>query len=165
MDHRKKHLHSPMLREQSVDVRELVEEVCSSQARRLADAGIELAIDVPHRATAWGDREMLRTAVANLVHNAGDAMPTGGELVITCHEGRYGLELEVADSGPGLDDEALTRAFEPYFTTKPNCAGLGLAVARRIAEAHGGEVLAANCPEGGAAFTLRIPRRALGAAA
>jgi signal transduction histidine kinase len=55
--------------------------------------------------------------------------------------------------------------FEPFFTTKSNGTGLGLAIVGRIAEMHGGEVRARNCPEGGAAFTIRIPRRALEAAA
>jgi signal transduction histidine kinase len=47
--------------------------------------------------------------------------------------------------------------FDPFFTTKSDGAGLGLAIVDRVAEAHGGEVRAANCPEGGAAFTLKIP--------
>ena len=89
----------------------------------------------------------------------------GGSLVITSYVGRWGLELEVADSGPGLSEESLARAFEPFYTTKPEAAGLGLSVVQRIAQAHGGDVVAVNCPEGGAAFTLRIPQRALEAAA
>ena len=89
--------------------------------------------------------------------NAVEAMPRGGRLVVTSYIGRNGLELEVADSGPGLSDEARRRAFEPYYTTKRDKTGVGLSVVRGIARAHGGDVVAANCPEGGAAFTLRFP--------
>ena len=72
-----------------------------------------------------------------------------------------GIELEVADSGPGLSDDVKARAFEPFFTTKPGGTGLGLAIVYRIAEVHAGELTAVNCPEGGAAITLRIPQPAV----
>jgi signal transduction histidine kinase len=100
---------------------------------------------------------MLRRAVLNLVLNAVDAMPGGGEIVITACRTRQGLELEVADSGPGLSDRDRARVFEPFFTTKSGGIGLGLSIVFRIAEAHGGAVLVRNCPQGGAAFTLHLP--------
>jgi signal transduction histidine kinase len=92
-------------------------------------------------------------------------MPDGGRLFVTTYQGPEGLELEVADSGPGLSEQAQRRAFEPFFTTKSNGTGLGLAIVDRIAEVHGGDVAAANCPDGGAAFTIRIPSRRWEAAA
>jgi signal transduction histidine kinase len=100
---------------------------------------------------------MLRRAVLNLVLNALDAMPDGGTLQITAVAAPSCVELEVADSGPGLSADVLPRVFEPFFTTKQGGTGLGLAIVSRIAEAHGGSITATNCPEGGAAFTLRIP--------
>jgi signal transduction histidine kinase len=111
------------------------------------------------------DRDLLRRAVLNLSLNALDAMPDGGRLFITSFSGAGGLELELADSGPGLSEQAQRRAFEPFFTTKSNGTGLGLAIVDRIAEVHGGDVAARNCPEGGAAFTIRIPQRRWEAAA
>ena len=92
-------------------------------------------------------------------------MPEGGDLVITSYDGVRGFELEVADSGPGLSDEDKRRVFEPFYTTKQNGTGLGLAVVYHVAEAHGGTVTAANCPEGGAAFTIKFPRKQMRAAA
>ena len=73
--------------------------------------------------------------------------------------------IEVADSGPGLGEEARRRAFEPFFTTKGSGTGLGLAIVYRTAEVHGGDVTAENCAQGGAAFTIRIPHRPMEAAA
>ena len=96
----------------------------------------------------------------NLALNAIDAMHDGGRLTASSADGPNGFELEIADSGPGLSDEVRRRVFEPFFTTKNNGTGLGLAIVYRVAEAHGGEVRVQNCPEGGAAFTLRLPRRA-----
>jgi signal transduction histidine kinase len=84
-------------------------------------------------------------------------MPDGGLLVVTACDGFDGLEVEVADSGPGVPVQDRDRVFEPFFTTKSGGAGLGLAIVNRIAEAHGGRVSVRNCPEGGAAFTISLP--------
>ena len=146
-------------------VRDLVDEICESLQPQLDAQRIEATIDIPPNAVVTADREMLRRAVLNLVLNSVDVMPDGGDVVITSYEGAGSLELEIADSGPGLTDEQKRRVFEPFYTTKEGGTGLGLAVVFHVAEAHGGNVTAMNCPEGGAAFTIEIPRRAMGAAA
>lgn len=139
-------------------LRKLIEDVCSSLAPQLAAQAIKNVIDVPKELLVTADQEMLRRAVLNLALNALDAMPHGGTLTVTSVSTPRGLELEVADSGSGLSDDAKARAFEPFFTTKCGGTGLGLAIVYRIAEVHGGDVTALNCPEGGAAFMLRIPQ-------
>lgn len=144
----------------------LVEEVIESMEPQLDAQGVDVELDIPPNTVLDADREMIRRAVLNLVLNALDAMPHGGELVITSYDGPNAFELEVADSGPGLREEDKPRLFEPFYSTKATGTGLGLAIVYRVAEAHGGTVVASNCPEGGAAFTIRIPRRrAMGAAA
>lgn len=144
---------------------DLVEEVRESMAPQLEAQSVEVDIDVPPNTALSADREMLRRAVLNLMLNALDVMPEGGELVITSYDGPGGFELEVADSGPGLTDEQKKRLFEPFFTTKERGTGLGLSVVYHVAQSHGGMVTAENCPEGGAAFTIKIPRRSMEAAA
>jgi signal transduction histidine kinase len=143
----------------------LVREVCDSLAPQLAAQGIHAEIDVPPPLTVSADREMLRRATLNLILNALDAMPHGGELAVTGTAGPRGVELEVADSGPGVKEEDGPRLFEPFFTTKSGGTGLGLAIVERIAAAHGGHVSVRNCPQGGAAFTIRLPYRNMEAAA
>jgi signal transduction histidine kinase len=106
------------------------------------------------------DRALLRRAVRNLVLNAVEAMPDGGTLVATSAAGPQAIELEIADTGPALSDEQRQQAFELNPTSQRGGTGWGLAVVHRIAELHGGSVTAANCPDGGVAFTLRIPRSA-----
>ena len=108
---------------------------------------------------------MLRRAILNLAFNAVEAMPQGGDLVVTSFDGPQGFELEVADSGPGLTSEQIARMFDPFFTTKATGTGLGLAIVQRIVESHGGRLSAVNCPEGGAALTIELPRQAMRAAA
>ena len=149
----------------SLPVNELIREVCDSLQPQFEAQSIEVTLDVPPETSIQADREMLRRALLNLVLNAVDVMPEGGELVFTSYDGPQGLELEIADSGPGLTPEQSTRAFDPFFTTKSDGTGLGLAIVHRIAEAHGGRVTARNCPEGGAAFTIEIPREAIRKAA
>ncbi len=146
----------PQLR--SFSLRKLIEDVFASLTPQLSAQAIETITDVPEPLMITADREMLRRVVLNLVLNALDAMPDGGSLVITSDSDSSGVELEIADTGPGLSEEAKRRAFEPFFTTKCGGTGLGLAIVYRIAEVHGGEVTAMNCPEGGAAVTLRIPQ-------
>jgi signal transduction histidine kinase len=146
-------------------VRDLIAEVCDSLTAQLHAHGLTTRLEVGATDTVWGDRDMLRRALVNLMLNAVDVMPQGGEICITLAPYRGGFELEVADNGPGVPPDTASRIFEPFFTTKADGAGLGLAIVYRVAEAHGGSVRVANCPEGGAAFTLRIPHHQLREAA
>lgn len=150
---------------QRLNVERLINDVLDSLAPQLEAQEIAVDVDVPTGLAVRADQDMLRRAVLNLVLNALDAMPDGGEITITGVDGLYGCELEVADSGTGLSDEALRRACEPFYTTKSTGTGLGLAIVQRMAESHGGQLSVCNCPEGGAAFTLRIPHRRMEAAA
>jgi signal transduction histidine kinase len=137
---------------------DLVEEVCSGLASQCAAQGINIVMDIPSSEYWFADREMIRRAIRNLAVNALDAIPDGGGLTFTAAKVPGYVELEIADTGPGISPEVQQRIFEPFYTTKSDGTGLGLAVVSRIAEVHDGTVTVANCPEGGAAFTVRIPR-------
>ncbi len=143
---------------QSFAALDLVREVCDALGPQLKAQAIRVDLEVSPSVRVNADREMLRRAVLNLALNALDAMSDGGELVITAFDGPRGFVMEVADSGQGLSQNHLGKVFEPFFTTKSNGTGLGLAIVQRIAEAHGGQVTACNCPEGGAAFTIELPQ-------
>ncbi|MGO8688227.1 MAG: sensor histidine kinase [Thermoguttaceae bacterium] len=150
---------------QTFSLSALIDDVRDALAAQFAAQAIRTAVDVPKSLSVTADRDMIRRAVLNMVLNAMDAMPEGGTLDITACRTPGGVELEIADSGPGLSENVLPRIFEPFFTTKQTGTGLGLAIVARIAEVHGGEATAANCPQGGAAFTLRIPHLVREAAA
>jgi signal transduction histidine kinase len=96
-------------------------------------------------------------AVLNLVENALDAMPNGGQLTLAGRRTASHLELTVQDTGVGMAAEALPRLFTPLYTTKPEGTGLGLYVVREIVKAHGGTVDATSRPEEGTTFTIRLP--------
>lgn len=142
------------------DLNMLLRDVCESLQPQFDAQGVTVEVDAPDGCSSFADPDLLRRAVLNLVLNALDVMPRGGSLVVTACDGPSGLEVEVADSGPGVESDDLDRVFEPFYTTKSSGTGLGLSIVHRIAEAHGGRVWVRNCPEGGAAFTIRIPRSA-----
>ena len=138
----------------------LVDEVYASVAPQMSAQRIDPVNEVPHDLTMTADRNMIRRAVLNLVLNALDAMPDGGTLTVAAHADGGAVEFRVCDSGRGLSEETKSRAFEPFYTTKCGGTGLGLAIVFRIAEVHGGCVMAADRPQGGATFTVRIPHPA-----
>jgi signal transduction histidine kinase len=123
------------------------------------------------------DRLLIRQIFFNLFGNGADAMGGNGTITITLtrHDLKQVpvalaerlllkadetlLETRIADSGPGIPAENLEKIFSPFFSTKKNGNGLGLAVGQKIARAHGGEILAENSPEGGAVFRLFLPVR------
>ena len=104
-----------------------------------------------------GDPGRLRQALLNLLLNALQAMPDGGVLSVRARTVGGHAELTVADTGVGMDRMTRTRAFEPFFTTRPTGTGLGLAVVREIAEAHGARVSMASRPGRGTIVRLRLP--------
>jgi signal transduction histidine kinase len=145
-------------RRERVAVLGLIQELVKSLEPQLGAQSIRTSVDCAANLVASVDPDMLRRSLLNLVLNAVDALPAGGELVITACLTSAGMEIEVADSGPGVATPLAERLFEPFFTTKATGTGLGLAIVERIAAAHGGQVTVRNCPEGGAAFTLIFPQ-------
>ena len=103
--------------------------------------------------------------LADLVRNGAEAAGPGGRVTVRVVEAGDQVQVEVEDTGAGIAEAARDRIFEPFFTTKERGTGLGLAVSRAIARAHGGDVTGESVPGGGARFTLRLPRGASGEAA
>jgi two-component system, NtrC family, sensor histidine kinase HydH len=103
------------------------------------------------------DADLFEKALLNLMLNAEDAMPDGGTLTLQIRPDGNGVLLAVIDTGSGVPAELLPRVFEPFVTTKPDGFGLGLATARRIVQAHGGEIACHSEPGCGTRFTVWLP--------
>jgi len=145
---------------QPVDLRATLQHVCRLLGPEAATREIELSATVPDNLPAFSaDAGQLTQALVNLVINAIQAVQRSGRVTIgvAADEARGTVSVEVRDTGPGIDPEKRNAIFEPFFTTKPEGSGLGLWIVQQIAIAHGGSVAAANAPEGGAIFTLRLP--------
>jgi two-component system sensor histidine kinase HydH len=128
-------------------------------AREAADtiAAHRIQIDAGDAPKSWPlDRDKLRSVLVNLLENAA-AMSEG---TVEVRLGRDGKDLTIAirDHGPGIAEADLPHVFEPFFTKRERGTGLGLAVARRLVELHGGTIAAGNAAGGGAVFTLTLPR-------
>jgi signal transduction histidine kinase len=104
------------------------------------------------------DPELLHRALSNLVLNAMDAMPEGGELVLSSafHEGKG--EIRVADTGQGLTTEECERLFTPYYTTKQYGTGLGLAIVQSVVADHNGTITVESSTGKGATFVITLPQ-------
>jgi signal transduction histidine kinase len=123
-------------------------------------AGARWTIDLRGPAAPLvGDRIKLRQALRNLLANAIQVLPDGGRIAVAVARHRGSVAFAVEDSGPGFPREIAARALEPFFTTRAEGTGLGLALARSIAELHGGriEIDERRSELGGARVTLRIP--------
>jgi signal transduction histidine kinase len=103
----------------------------------------------------------LRQVLLNIVGNAYQAMIDGGTVAVSLVPDGAQVLVRVSDSGAGMTTEVSRRVFEPFYTTKARGVGLGLAVSRRIVEAHGGDITVESTPGQGAAFTVSLPRVAV----
>lgn len=101
--------------------------------------------------------ERFKQLLINLFSNALQAIPAGGTVRLTAERIRSGVVLKVQDSGPGFTQEAMQKAFDPFFTTRHRGSGLGLAVCRKIVEGCGGTISVANARQGGAEITVVLP--------
>jgi two-component system, NtrC family, sensor histidine kinase PilS len=103
------------------------------------------------------DPAQLRQVLWNLLRNAAEAMPEGGEVGVSVTVDGGGVELSVSDSGQGIAPEDQERIFEPFYTTKERGSGLGLATVHRIVHEHGGQVSIQSAPGKGTRVTVRLP--------
>src|SRR5256884_263502 len=104
------------------------------------------------------DPDLLHRALQNLVLNAIDAMPQGGELTIRTATLANRVELSVSDTGAGLTQEECERLFTPYYTTKQHGTGLGLAIVQSVVSDHGGKISVESTKEKGTMFRIELPR-------
>jgi len=123
--------------------------------------GIRLVRKTSTDLAVWGDPRQLREMLSNLVENAIQAMLGGGTLWVSARRVDSGvIAVCVADSGAGIPEAMRTQIFEPFFTTRSSGQGmgLGLAICRRIAVAHGGSISCGCATGGGAVFTVLLPK-------
>jgi signal transduction histidine kinase len=147
-----------------IDLGLLVGQVLDFAQAELDQRGVRLRVDAAPGIELRGDEGQLRQALWNLLRNAWEAMPAGGELLVelraaTGARGEDAVLLAVEDDGPGVDEAARERVFEAFFSTKERGTGVGLAVVREAARAHGGVARAAAARRlRGARFELTLPR-------
>jgi signal transduction histidine kinase len=153
------------LRHQKVDARDVLRRTMDAIELQAQQAGVSVIWNAPAPTFVEADPDFLQQVFTNISLNAIQAMAGGGQLLLKtepqgqAREGRHYAFMRFSDTGPGIAPKDLEHIFEPFYTTKDigSGTGLGLPVARRIVEEHGGWLEAANLPGGGAAFTVWLP--------
>lgn len=155
---------TPRLRIEPIPIAEIVQDACDQFRADLKARGVGLAVDVaPGIPLLEGDGVRLLRLLANLLSNAATHTPDGGVISVEVQKVGEAVRVRVADTGPGLAEETMANLFERYYrgtdarTRQSGGTGLGLAISKAVAVAHGGDLAAANRPEGGALFTLTLP--------
>jgi PAS domain S-box-containing protein len=148
----------------------LAELIADTATFALSGSNVKGSISIP--SDLWSaevDEGQISQVLTNVIRNADEAMPTGGTVSIAAENvivrerdpvplepGRY-VKVSIADDGPGMSDKALSKAFDPYFTTKENGSGLGLAVANSIVVKHGGHIAIESRPGVGTTVAVHVP--------
>ncbi len=156
----------PPIAPRPVDLYALASEVCEAFARdpRYAPKVVTRCEGAPTLARADPDR--LRQALWNLILNGAQAMPRGGEILVTVQDlpaggdRPAGVEITVGDEGVGISEAERRRIFDPFYTTRNGGTGLGLLLVEQVARGHGGHVHVQARPERGTAFHIWLPREA-----
>lgn len=121
-------------------------------------AGVRVVAEIPEGLPlVLYDESQLRQALLNLLRNAREAMPDGGDVKVTLRKDDGFVELRVADQGIGLAEELRTRIFDPFFSTKTQGTGLGLPLTQQIVSAHGGTIRCEANEGRGTVFVIRLP--------
>jgi signal transduction histidine kinase len=146
---------------------EIIDSSIAAMSDRADSLGVAIERDYEETCVMRGDHEKLRRVILNLLSNAFDAIEDSHvrdpKVEISAGQNLAGSEvwMRVRDNGPGLDAAAGDRIFDPFYTTKESGTGLGLALSKKIVEAHGGSFEASSAHEGGAEFVLRFPKSVL----
>jgi signal transduction histidine kinase len=119
--------------------------------------GWRLVFDVEKGLSLWADAAQLQQVLQNLLQNALQAMPKGGVAVLRAHARHGGVSFEVIDTGVGIAEENLPKLFDPFYTTRAEGHGIGLAVVQQLVTQHGGEISVSSAPGDGATFKVWWP--------
>jgi two-component system sensor histidine kinase HydH len=140
-----------------VNLRSVVGQLTVLLMPQLEKADIRLAVSIEENTRVYCHEERVYRLLLNLLTNAIQAMPDGGEINLMAHDLGSVVEISVADNGPGIDVEMRSKLFEPFRTSKARGAGLGLALCKKIVEGCGGSIMVEDAPGGGALFIVRFP--------
>ncbi len=153
------------LRSEEFSMSEVLDSALDTFRERLDRSGVELSKEIDTPGVLQGDPEKVRRVLINLVGNALDALDQHGvgrpRLEISAGEDLAGREVwvRVRDNGLGIEAEKLSRIFSPFYTTKDHGTGLGLALSKKVVDAHGGSLEVQSAPGMGSEFLLTLPKR------
>ena len=141
----------------AVDLAGLITKIIAMLRGQAESKNIELILELSESVIAEIDHDLFTQVIMNLVLNAIQILPVGGQIVIRLYQHQDAAIIEVADNGLGISDANQAHIFEPFFTQRSGGVGLGLAVVRQIVQAHDGDIRYSSSKFGGAQFTITLP--------
>jgi signal transduction histidine kinase len=151
------HACEQQLHRTPIAINKLIREVLDWVTLAVNPRDVRVTLDLDDEVELTINKGQIEQVIANLIRNAFEAMPCGGELTVRAVRRSQHLDICIIDDGPGVSDSVVTRLFEPYVTTKSSGMGIGLAISHAIVQAHGG-VLALNTMRAkGACFVVSLP--------
>jgi len=146
------------LNRQPFDLQELLDRLLRRYKESVDDAGITIhRIYGPGTGSVTADLQQMEQVFLNLIHNAVQAMESGGTLTVSTRAGDGDIAISFRDDGKGIPPGDLARVFQPFFTTKHRGSGLGLPIVKKIVEAHGGSIEVETEPGEGTTATVKLP--------
>jgi signal transduction histidine kinase len=140
------------------DIRMLLSELHQAHSLTLEAGGVNMEIVVEGSPIIWCDGDRLYQVLVNMLTNAVEAMEDGGQIAINVQTTTYGSVIDFSDTGQGMPPAMKYRIFDLFFTTKASGTGIGLPIARKIIEAHGGSIDVTSRPGAGTTFKIYLPR-------
>ncbi len=141
-----------------MDLRDIVQDLSDFFAPQAEATRVRVRLSLPEQPlNVFVDVDLLKQAMLNLMINAQQAMPEGGELILRADRAGDHVRVEVIDTGMGIPPEAAEHVFEAYYTTKRGGTGLGLAAAHRIVREHNGQIAVDSAQDKGTRFVVTLP--------
>lgn len=153
-----RYIGKPELQLELTDLNELVGDVVDFYSPQAYNAAITIRKGFSERVLRCKvDTGMLKQVILNMMINAQQAMPQGGDLMVRTEQQEEWAVIQINDTGCGISAEALPRIFDPYYSRRARGTGLGLATAKKIVAAHRGWIDVASEPDKGSSFSIRLP--------
>lgn len=146
------------LKKEDLDLKDLIQETVDPYKKLLAG---RISFEESYQEQGFpfvGDRGKMKIVLRNILNNAIESIQNTGKVSVSLKKVGVMMHLEIADTGTGIDKEMIERIFEPYFSTKDAGTGLGLPIAKKIIEDHGGTIQASIRTEGGATISIQLPQ-------
>lgn len=125
----------------------------------LENLGVSVAVNVDAPLpTVYADANLLKQLYFNILHNAMEAMDAGGDITVRALADDDFVKISFSDTGCGIDEDGMSKLFQPYYTTKTNGHGLGMTIIQAIVRAHGGKIDVESGPDRGTTVTVSFPR-------
>ena len=155
-----RYIGKPELDLADVDINEVVSEMVDFYLPQAQAGGITTRLSVAEKPIICKiDQHMIKQVILNLFINAQQAMAGGGELIVRTAAVKKNAEIQISDTGEGIETERIEKIFQAHHTSKPGGCGLGLPTAKKIIEAHGGKISVNSQRGKGTSFTITLPMR------